>query len=299
MDALTLSEKNNKKKGMRVTLAFHIALILLALIPFMTAMEDTPDPMKNNKAIAVQFVDFSSASKQSKEGKKSTTPVIKETKTEKAEPKKTETKPTPAPPERTPRKPVLKTDKPNPPVKTAPKPPKVKPTPKPTPKPPTPKPVETKPEVVKETPAPKTPTKPAKTQGTDSKADKAEGSSAGQGKTGNGKSDAGEKEDMEGNDGDGDKGDDFSGDGIFGRKVIYRANVKSITSEEGKIVVNLCVNNAGRVIFAEADKDLSTIDSPSVLRKAVDLTTQYKFEKDYSAPKKQCGKLTYVFTIDN
>ena len=29
--------------------------------------------------------------------------------------------------------------------------------------------------------------------------------------------------------------------GIFGRKVTYRADVKKITKEEGKIIINICV----------------------------------------------------------
>ena len=86
-----------------------------------------------------------------------------------------------------------------------------------------------------------------------------------------------------------------AGSGIFNRKVTYRADVKKITKLSGTIVVELCINQRGQVVYAKPDTDASTIKDFAVIRKAVDLTTKYKFAKDYTAPKKQCGKMTYVF----
>lgn len=91
---------------------------------------------------------------------------------------------------------------------------------------------------------------------------------------------------------------DFEGDGIFGRRVIYRADVKKITEREGSVVINLCVNRAGRVTHAAYSEPGSTIHDTEYIRRAMDVASDYLFEKDYSAPTTQCGKLTFIFHIE-
>ena len=52
------------------------------------------------------------------------------------------------------------------------------------------------------------------------------------------------------------------------------------------------------MVYGKLNNDLTTIDTPTVRRKAIKLATDYRFERDYTAPKKQCGKLTFVFEIE-
>ena len=115
-------------------------------------------------------------------------------------------------------------------------------------------------------------------------------------------------ENSDGDDGEGDEGVnisgkelgkmDFDGDGVFGRKVIYRADVKKITEREGSVVINLCIDRLGRVTHAAFNKENSSIDDPEYVRRAMEVASDYKFEKDYSAPMTQCGKLTFTFHIE-
>ena len=112
---------------------------------------------------------------------------------------------------------------------------------------------------------------------------------------------------VEEGEGEGDEGDhitgkelgemDFEGDGIFGRKVIYRADVKSITEREGKVVVNLCVNREGLVTHVAWNKENSTITDTEYVKKAMEVAALYRFQKDYSAPSSQCGKLSFIFDL--
>jgi hypothetical protein len=101
-----------------------------------------------------------------------------------------------------------------------------------------------------------------------------------------------------GNDGKGLKWGDFAGDGIFGRKVIKRADVAKIAVKQGKIVVNLCVDQMGKVTVAKFDNVNSTIKDQAIATKAVESAKQYVFDEDPSAPREQCGRLTFVFEIE-
>lgn len=115
-------------------------------------------------------------------------------------------------------------------------------------------------------------------------------------------------ETTDGDEGEGDEGVhitgkelgemDFEGDGVFGRKVIYRADVKKITEREGSVVINLCIDRLGRVTHAAFNKESSSIDEPEYVKRAMEVASDYKFEKDYTAPITQCGKLTFTFHIE-
>ena len=157
----------------------------------------------------------------------------------------------------------------------------------PTPTPPAP-PAETKPT----TPTPpatgntETPAPPSEPAASTKPGDSSEEASASAGMSSSGES-AGTSE-----------GDDEIGYGPFGRQVIYRPDVKSLTKENGKIRVELCINRDGKVLSSKHIEEGSTIDDPKQIKNAVTMGKKYRFEKDYSAPKKHCGYLTFVFTID-
>ena len=101
-----------------------------------------------------------------------------------------------------------------------------------------------------------------------------------------------------GEDGKGKYWGEFAGDGLFNRKVIKRADVAKIAIEEGRVVVNLCVNRAGEVVYAECDKTKSTIKEPTIVAKSELCAANYVFDQDPTAPTEQCGKLTFIFKID-
>ena len=99
--------------------------------------------------------------------------------------------------------------------------------------------------------------------------------------------------------GDGYGGSEVLGEGIFGRKVIYRANVKKITEREGKMSMKLCVDRQGNVTYSEFLRDGSTIFDPNLVAKAEATAAKYRFEPDPTAPARQCGKLTFIFRIED
>lgn len=297
------TEKKNKKKGLRYSVYFHSALILLALIPFLTV--NTDDEPKFESVVEIDFSKLDSAAQQSSQTKsnaefektkKSTaTKVVKQPvpvpkPPTPAEVKKTETKPTPKAPTPV----VTETVQEESPVEATPTPPEpevvevpeTKPVEVPTPKQPTPAPTPpAAPEVAEE----ETGSSPAGTDDADVAIGEGDSSNGGAGESDNG---TGKGTAAEGS-GDGDHGS-----GVLSRRVVHRADVKEITQEEGKIVVDICVNNDGRVVMAKYNSDDSSIQTMDLVRKAIETARKYRFEKDYKVPPKQCGQLSFVFEIE-
>jgi periplasmic protein TonB len=307
-NSISLIEKENKRKSLRISVLLNGALVLLLLLPWMT-MEDKPES-EPEQFVEIVFTDFKSSSAKSSEGDKrekeeaekkveTATPekIEEEVKPEPVvEEPKPEVKPEPAPEPTPAPKPVLTTTENNPPVVTGPTPTKVEPKEKPTKVTPKPNRTPSTPAKVEPKNRPGAPAKPGKETGkpSDSKqegSDKPTNSGGGEAPE-NGKNSNSGKTDS------GTSVGDFPGDGLFNRKVVFRADVKSVTSEEGKIVIDLCVNRDGRVVYSKFNTDASTIKTNEVIRKALDVAQQYRFEKDYSAPDKQCGKLTFIFEIE-
>lgn len=91
---------------------------------------------------------------------------------------------------------------------------------------------------------------------------------------------------------------DFDGDGIFGRKVIYHAPIKKIAEQDGRIAINMGISRAGKVVGAAINKEHSTITDRNLLIKALEMALKYKFEADYTAPRVQYGKFTFIFDLN-
>ncbi|MCZ2336947.1 MAG: hypothetical protein LC127_01885 [Chitinophagales bacterium] len=110
-----------------------------------------------------------------------------------------------------------------------------------------------------------------------------------------------------GNDGDGGVGNssdgtgmyDGKGDGIFGRKITYRdlSAAKAAINASGKVAVKVCINRAGLVTYAELLQRETTLTDRAGLKLYLKAARGYKFQPDMTAPKEQCGKLTFV--VDN
>ena len=286
-------EKKNKKKSRRFAIWFHLMLLGAALFPFLN--KSIPTPPEFDSVVVIDFTEFdkqaSKKSSQRAQGK------IKSQKKKPAPSRASEPKPEPKPkPETAPaKKPVLTTPEPVPTMETSPvekerEAPKLEPTPAPTPTP-----VE-----VPEDSAPEAPTSPADAEVETNEdagvpdATASEGNGNGVGNDADGSAD-------EANNGTADEGNngmDFSGDGLLTRPVIHRADVKKITKENGKIVVNICVARSGRVVYAKYNDEESSIDTNSLIREAIQTAKEYRFERDYTLPAKQCGKLTFIFEVD-
>lgn len=273
--AINTKAKKDKKKSMRIAMVVHGLAALLLLIPIASQIDLTKEPAMT-QVVLVDFNDFKAASAKSstkagaaeavKEAVKE--PVVKEKPAAAAEP-------TP--------------EKPKDPVKAAPvaatkEPTKIKTKPTRKPAPPKSKPAPTK--APTKTTSKKAPTKVATTLGTPGK----EGTGTkGTSTTGDAKTDG--KVDK------GQQGMDFEGDALFARRVIRRAEIKQLSKQKGTIVINLCVNQNGSVVYADFNKADSNIYDASLVKEAVQATYKYRFEPDYTAPAKQCGKLTYIIKI--
>ena len=262
-------EKKNKRRGIIIAFWFHVALIALGLMPFLGSLASADLlPEDETTYITVNFSEKESSSKIKSPVKKAKKVEKRKKVVEKPVKKVTpKVKPKPAPP-------IMTTPEPEPAIEI---PTEMETTPDPEPV--VEEPVEE--EVLTEV-------EPIENPGTGSGEVEEAGEASEMG-----------MDDEKASSGNGNSGNGFgenAGEGIFNRKVTYRANVKKITKQSGRIVIELCINQQGRVVFAKPDTEASTIKDFDVIRKAVDLTTKYKFEKDYTAPRKQCGKMTYVFT---
>lgn len=98
--------------------------------------------------------------------------------------------------------------------------------------------------------------------------------------------------------GDGGGGDGLEGDGIITRKVIYRENITSVAKVSGRVTLDICIDREGKVIYAAYDPERTTITDNELIKQATYLAVRYRFEAKYNAPKKEWGKLTFIFRID-
>ena len=97
---------------------------------------------------------------------------------------------------------------------------------------------------------------------------------------------------------DGGAGDGLEGDGIITRKIIYRENITKVAKVNGKIVLNICINRQGHVEYVAYDAAKTTITDKSIIKEATEIASRYRFEAKYNAPKKECGQLTFIFSIE-
>lgn len=98
--------------------------------------------------------------------------------------------------------------------------------------------------------------------------------------------------------GDGGAGDGLEGDGIITRRVIYREDISKMAKVNGRITLNICINRQGKVEYAAYDESNTTITDKALIKEATYIATRYRFEPNYSAPKRECGQLTFIFSIE-
>ncbi len=323
-----LDEKKNKRRGLIIAFFIHVGVLILALIPF---MED--EPIEEKSEILIEFANYTPPPPPPEpeveevpfEDSGSSAPddpigdtqdaAEQEAAPDTPEP---EPQPEPTPPEPTPPTPTPPTPAPAPPtpapdptpptpVQTTPEPSPVQAPPAP-PKPTLPKPPKpSKPSPPKDQPSapprPSKPTKPSKpSTGTDANTSTNNGTKPGKpGKptgTDNGT-----------NAGSGGTGGTDNGTGTgegsghgFSRKVKDRpsqSEIKAIAQgKNGKVHVDVCINQMGKVVSANSNKAKSSLKDNLVLQKAESLAKKYRFEKDFKAPAKQCWYLVFNFSQD-
>ncbi len=98
--------------------------------------------------------------------------------------------------------------------------------------------------------------------------------------------------------GDGGGGDGLEGNGIITRRVIYREDISKAAKVNGRITLNICINRQGRVVYVAYDPEKTTITDHDVINQASHLAAKYRFEEKYSGPIKECGQLTFIFSIE-
>ena len=96
--------------------------------------------------------------------------------------------------------------------------------------------------------------------------------------------------------GDGGNDDNLQ-EGVFGRKVMKRPNIKGLTKEKGKVAIKVCISQEGTVIASKYLPKFSTIKDSKLIAASMRAVRYYKFDVDYAAPKRQWGKLTFIFDI--
>ncbi|MFK8057010.1 MAG: hypothetical protein AB8F78_12880 [Saprospiraceae bacterium] len=263
MKEITKKQKD-RKRSMLLALIMHSLVIGICLYPFLTS--SLPVPEKYDTVVAFDFTQ--SAAAASEEDK-----VRNEVKRPVTERKAAPKNPTPPAAATTPTPPVLTAPSPMPPVKDIPA--KSKPVFKPAPTP--------APAVVK---TPKTvPGPPASTADNDGDSN-ASGKETGSPETGKGNtvSDKGA--------GKAPIGSALDGDGILTRAVIYRPALDEVVKQNGSVVLNICINQRGRVIGVKWNKERSTIKDTDIVRDAIEKAKAYRFETSYDAPSRECGALS-------
>jgi len=91
----------------------------------------------------------------------------------------------------------------------------------------------------------------------------------------------------------------MDGTGVITRRVIHREDITRVARYSGVIAVNLCIDRRGYVVAIAKNAERTTITDVDLVKKALEIATEYRFETDYSAAKRECGVLTFVFDIDS
>ena len=85
----------------------------------------------------------------------------------------------------------------------------------------------------------------------------------------------------------------FQGTGPLTRAVTHRGDSRELAGGPGVIMIRLCINRSGEIIFQEINEAGTTIEDMDMLRRAMDLLSTYRFETDQDAPFRECGNYTY------
>ncbi len=82
-------------------------------------------------------------------------------------------------------------------------------------------------------------------------------------------------------------------DGLGAREILKQPNILILSDDSGDVTINLCVSKSGRVESAEFNKDLSTLQTKSIISLALRKAKDFWFEKSKS---KVCGTIAFKVT---
>ena len=82
-------------------------------------------------------------------------------------------------------------------------------------------------------------------------------------------------------------------DGLGAREILKQPNILILSDDSGDVTINLCVSKSGRVDSAEFNKDLSTLQTKSIISLALRKAKDFWFEKSRT---KVCGTIAFKVT---
>ena len=85
----------------------------------------------------------------------------------------------------------------------------------------------------------------------------------------------------------------FQGTGPLRRQITTYGRVEQLAGQEGVIMIRVCIDRSGNIIFQEINTAGTTITDPAILREALDIMSTYRFAADQSAPFRECGNITW------
>lgn len=85
------------------------------------------------------------------------------------------------------------------------------------------------------------------------------------------------------------------GGGLGNRKVLYEPSITDKSQKTGRVVVKICVNEAGIVDYASYTQKGSTTTDSGLIKKAKEAAHRYRFSS--SDVSKQCGTVSFDFRI--
>ncbi len=97
--------------------------------------------------------------------------------------------------------------------------------------------------------------------------------------------------------GTGLSGNDIGFD-LGGRGKVSFKKPENPTQEDGKVVVDIWVNQSGKVVRAKTGARESTTLNPTLQKKAEEAAYEAIFKKDENAPFEQKGTMTFVFILN-
>jgi len=91
-------------------------------------------------------------------------------------------------------------------------------------------------------------------------------------------------------------GDSGVGYNLSGRKLVQPPTVTDNTNIEGKVTVNIKVDQNGKVITASLGKP-TTISNNALIQKSIQAARRAKFDANKSASEEQFGTMTFVYKV--
>lgn len=86
----------------------------------------------------------------------------------------------------------------------------------------------------------------------------------------------------------------FIKNGLGGRKILNQPNILILSETSGSVSVDVCVNENGKVVSAEFNKNESTISTQSLVSLAVRKSKEFWFER--SDRDSMCGSMVFTIT---